>query len=151
MVDVEPAVRHRRVLSFAAVLGLLMSLFAASPAAAAQHCGAWKVVRVSISYQACTTTSGSNVIALAVFQNNHGSAVNEVWQYGYSIGGGAVEWHTITDDVLSAANGGRSQRQVPDVRPCGIHARLVIRAASTAGFPPPWGNGSYDAERSFPC
>jgi hypothetical protein len=148
MVNVESAVRRRRLLSFAAVLGLLTSLFAASPAAAAQHCGAWKVVRTSISYQACTTTSGSNVIALAVFQNNHGSSVNEAWQYGYSIGGGAVEWHTITDDVLA---NGRSQRQVPDVRPCGIEARLVIRAASTASFPPPWGNGSYDSERVFPC
>jgi hypothetical protein len=144
----QPATRRRKALSFAAVLGLLLSLLAATPAEAAQHCGAWKVVRVSISYQACTTTSGNNVIAFAVFQNNHGSPVDEVWGWGYSIGGGPVHWELNIVDRLAE---GRSKRNVSDVSPCGIRARLVIRAANTAGYPPPWGAGSYDAERSFPC
>jgi hypothetical protein len=138
----------RIAVPFAAVAGLLISLAVATPAQADEHCGAWKVVRTSISYRACTYTSGSSVRAKAEFQNNHGSPVDETWQYGHSINGGAVRWGVATQDRLAT---GRSSKVAGGPGISCIHTRLVVRASAKAGDPPPWGDGSYDSERSWPC
>jgi hypothetical protein len=141
----------RRAASFAAVVGLLLSLLVATPASAAPQCGSAKVVRVSISYQACTNLVNGAVVPEIWFQNNHGSAVDGYWQYGYrGRGSTSITWNPTIIEVTIATGHHPKRAGNPAITHC-ISQSLVVRVASTASFPPPWGDSSFSPLRSWPC